>query len=44
MQEVKDKDKELPPAKTNWPKVYLLVMGWFALFILLMYLFTIFTA
>lgn len=36
--------KELPPDKTNWKKVYLLVIGWFALFTLFMYLFTIFTA
>lgn len=36
--------KEIPPPKTNWKRVYLLVMGWFLIFILLMYAFTKLTA
>jgi len=36
--------KELPPDKTNWKKVYLLVAGWIVFFILFMYFFTKFTA
>lgn len=36
--------KELAPDPTNWKKVYLLVLGWLALFTLFMYIFTITTA
>jgi len=37
-------EKEIPQDKTNWKKVYGLVIGWFIFFTLLMYLFTIYTA
>jgi hypothetical protein len=39
-----NQEPELPPSKTNWLRVYVLILAWMLVFILLMYAFSQFTA